>query len=156
MNLKATNNVETNKYELEIEVTSEEFNQAINEVYKKESKKMNIPGFRKGKAPRAFIEKYYGEEVFFEAAVDHLYRPMVMEAVEKSELKVISIGEFKIDEIGKEKGILCKLNVVNQNAFGFLRFCGFLSRSCKIGVQCCKSLDFSHFREIICRKDIDY
>lgn len=112
MNLKATNNVETNKYELEIEVTSEEFNQAINEVYKKESKKMNIPGFRKGKAPRAFIEKYYGEEVFFEAAVDHLYRPMVMEAVEKSELKVISIGEFKIDEIGKEKGILCKLNVV--------------------------------------------
>ena len=112
MNLKATNNVETNKYELEIEVTSEEFNQAINEVYKKESKKMNIPGFRKGKAPRAFIEKYYGDEVFFEAAVDHLYRPMVMEAVEKSELKVISIGEFKIDEIGKEKGILCKLNVV--------------------------------------------
>ena len=73
---------------------------------------MNIPGFRKGKAPRAFIEKYYREEVFFEAAVDHLYRPMVMEAVEKSELKVISIGEFKIDEIGKEKGILCKLNVV--------------------------------------------
>ena len=87
---------------------------SINTVYKRESKKMNIPGFRKGHAPRAFIEKYYGEEVFYEAAIDHLYRPMVMEAVEKSGLQVISIGEFKIDEIGKDKGILCKLNVVTK------------------------------------------
>ena len=72
MNLKATNNVEINKYELEVEVTPEEFNEAINTVYKRESKKMNIPGFRKGHAPRAFVEKYYGEEVFFGAAVGHL------------------------------------------------------------------------------------
>ena len=114
MNVKATNKVETNRYELELEVSAEEFNEAINAVYKRESKKMNIPGFRKGHAPRAFIEKYYGEEVFYEAAVDHLYRPMVMEAVEKSGLQVISIGEFKIDEIGKEKGLLCKLNVVTK------------------------------------------
>lgn len=114
MNVKATNKVETNRYELELEVSPEEFNDAINAVYKRESKKMNIPGFRKGKAPRHFIEKYYGEEVFYEAAIDHLYRPMVMEAVEKSGLQVISIGEFKIDEIGKDKGILCKLNVVTK------------------------------------------
>ena len=60
MNVKATNKVETNRYELELEVSSEEFNEAINTVYKRESKKMNIPGFRKGHAPRAFIEKYYG------------------------------------------------------------------------------------------------
>ena len=114
MNVKATNKVETNRYELELEVSSEEFNEAINTVYKRESKKMNIPGFRKGHVPRAFIEKYYGEEVFYDAAIDHLYRPMVMEAVEKSGLQVISIGEFKIDEIGKDKGILCKLNVVTK------------------------------------------
>ncbi len=114
MNVKATNNLEINRYELELEVSPEEFNDAINAVYKRESKKMNVPGFRKGKAPRAFIEKYYGEEVFFEAAIDHLYRPMVMEAVEKSGLQVISIGEFKIDEISKEKGIQCKLNVVTK------------------------------------------
>lgn len=114
MNVKATNKVETNRYELELEVSPEEFNDAINAVYKRESKKMNIPGFRKGKAPRHFIEKYYGEEVFYEAAIDHLYRPMVMEAVEKSGLQVISIGEFKIDEIGKDKGILCKLNVATK------------------------------------------
>lgn len=114
MNVKATNKVETNRYELELEVSPEEFNNAIDAVYKRESKKMNVPGFRKGHAPRAFIEKYYGEEVFYEAAIDHLYRPMVMEAVEKSGLSVIAIGEFKIDEIGKDKGILCKLNVVTK------------------------------------------
>ncbi|MDE6837449.1 MAG: trigger factor family protein, partial [Acutalibacter sp.] len=77
MNLKSCNNVETNKYELVLEVAPEEFAQAINEVYKRESKRMNVPGFRKGKAPRAFIEKFYGEEVFFQAAVDHLYTPMI-------------------------------------------------------------------------------
>ena len=114
MNVKATNKVETNRYELELEVSPEEFNEAINTVYKRESKKMNVPGFRKGKAPRAFIEKYYGEEVFYEAAIDHLYRPMVLEAVEKSGLQVISIGEFKIDEVGKDKGLQCKLTVVTK------------------------------------------
>ena len=114
MELKSVNNTETNKYELALEVSPEEFNDAINAVYKRESKKMNIPGFRKGHAPRAFIEKYYGEEVFFEAAVDHLYRPMVMEAVEKSELKVISIGDFKVDEIGKENGLKCTVTVVTK------------------------------------------
>ena len=69
MELKSTKNIETNKYELALEVSPEEFNEAINSVYKRESKKMNVPGFRKGHAPRAFLEKYYGEEVFFEAAV---------------------------------------------------------------------------------------
>lgn len=114
MKLKSTNNVETNKYELELEVSPEELNEAINAVYKKESKKMNIPGFRKGHAPRAFIEKYYGEEVFYEAAIDHLYRPMIMEAIDNSGLKVISVGDFKIDEIGKEKGIQCKITVITK------------------------------------------
>ena len=114
MNLKSTNNPEINKYELEVEVTPEEFNDAVNAVYKRESKKMNVPGFRKGHAPRAFIEKYFGEEVFYEAAIDHLYRPLVMDAIEKSGLNVISVGDFKIDEIGKDKGILCKLTVITK------------------------------------------
>lgn len=114
MKLKATNNVEINKYELEIEVTPEELEEAVNAVYKKESKRMNIPGFRKGHAPRAFIEKYYGESVFYEAAVDHLYRQLVLDAIDQSGLKVISVGEFHIDEIGKKTGIQCKLTVVTK------------------------------------------
>ena len=114
MNLKATNNVEINKYELQVEVTPEEFNKTVDAVYKTESKKMNIPGFRKGKAPRAFVEKYYGEQVFYEAAVDRLYRSIVMESIDQSKLEVISVTDFKIDEIGKEKGVACTLTVVTK------------------------------------------
>jgi len=114
MNLKTTNNVEINKYELKVEVTPEEFNKTVDAVYKSESKKLNIPGFRKGKAPRAFVEKYYGEEVFYEAAVDRLYRSIVMESIEQSELKVVSVTDFKVDEIGKDKGVQCTLTVVTK------------------------------------------
>ncbi len=112
MEFAAAKNVETNRYELGVQVTPEELNTAINEVYKRESKKMNIPGFRKGHAPRAFIEKYYGEGVFYEAAIDHLYRPMVLDAIEKSGLQVVSVADFKVDEIGKDTGVKCTLTVV--------------------------------------------
>lgn len=112
MNLKATNKTETNKYELEIEVPAEDFNKAIDEVFKTEGKKITIPGFRRGKAPKAFIEKYYGESVFFEAAVDRLYRPALMDAVEASGLEVISIGQADITEVSKENGVQMKVTVV--------------------------------------------
>ena len=112
MNLKATNKTETNKYELEIEVPAEDFNKAIDEVFKTEGKKITIPGFRRGKAPKAFIEKYYGESVFFEAAVDRLYRPVLMDAVEASGLEVISIGQADITEVSKANGVQMKVTVV--------------------------------------------
>lgn len=112
MNLKATNKTETNKYELEIEISAEDFNKAIDEVFKTEGKKIAIPGFRKGKAPKAFVEKYYGESVFFEGAVDRLYRPALMDAVEASGLEVISIGQADIAEVSKENGVQMKVVVV--------------------------------------------
>ena len=112
MNLKATNKTETNKYELEIEVPAEDFSKAIDEVFKTEGKKITIPGFRRGKAPKAFIEKYYGESVFFEAAVDRLYRPALMDAVEASGLEVISIGQADITEVSKANGVQMKVTVV--------------------------------------------
>ena len=112
MNLKATNKTETNKYELEIEISAEDFNKAIDEVFKTEGKKIAIPGFRKGKAPKAFVEKYYGESVFFEGAVDRLYRPALMDAVEAAGLEVISIGQADITEVSKENGVQMKVVVV--------------------------------------------
>ncbi len=114
MDLKSKNNIETNKFELEIEASAAEFEAAINTVFRKESKTMNVPGFRKGKAPRAVIENLYGKEVFFEAAVDHLYRDMVQEAVEKSELEVVAVTAFNIETISKEDGVLAKLTAVTK------------------------------------------
>ena len=59
MKLISSNKVDTNRYELVIEVEGTVFMNAVNRVYKKEVKNINIPGFRKGKAPRAVIEKMY-------------------------------------------------------------------------------------------------
>ena len=72
MNLKSSNKIETNRYEIEVEVGAEEFEAALAKVFKRESKNIQVPGFRKGKAPRAFIEKRYGQEVFFEDAINEL------------------------------------------------------------------------------------
>ena len=65
MNLKSSNKAETNRYELDIEITPEEFNKAVDKAYNKQKNKMTVPGFRKGKAPKKFIEKYYSENVFY-------------------------------------------------------------------------------------------
>ena len=78
MKLISSNKVETNRYELVIEIDGETFMNAVNSVYKKQVKNINIPGFRKGKAPRSIIEKTYGEGVFYEDALKELlelFRP---------------------------------------------------------------------------------
>lgn len=112
MNLKATNKTETNKYELEVEISAEDLNKALSEVAKTEGKKMSVPGFRKGHAPRSVIEKMYGENVFFEAAVDKLYRPAMQDAIEASGLEVIAVSNADVTSVSRENGIELKLTVV--------------------------------------------
>lgn len=108
MSLKATNNVETNKYELEIEISAEDFETAIEKAYLKARKNIAMPGFRKGKAPRKLIEKEYGEQVFFEDAVNLLYAPVVNGAVEESGLELVTRPEVEVTEISKENGVKLK------------------------------------------------
>ena len=81
MNLKATNKTETNKYELEVEISAEDFNKALSEVAKTEGKKMSVPGFRKGHAPRMVIEAAYGKHVFFEDAVEDMFPDIYKDTV---------------------------------------------------------------------------
>ena len=56
-------NVEKNVVQLEIEVDSEKFDQGLNKAFAKNASKFNIPGFRRGKAPRSMVEKFYGEQM---------------------------------------------------------------------------------------------
>lgn len=114
MSLKATNNVETNKYELEIEISAEDFEAAIEKAYLKARKNIAMPGFRKGKAPRKLIEKEYGEQVFFEDAVNLLYAPVVNGAVEESGLELVTRPEVEVTEIIKENGVKLKATCITK------------------------------------------
>ena len=114
MSLKATNNVETNKYELEIEISAEDFEAAIEKAYLKARKNIAMPGFRKGKAPRKLIEKEYGEQVFFEDAVNLLYAPVVNGAVEESGLELVTRPEVEVTEISKENGVKLKATRITK------------------------------------------
>ncbi len=114
MSLKATNNVETNKYELEIEISADDFEAAIEKAYLKARKNIAMPGFRKGKAPRKLIEKEYGEQVFFEDAVNLLYAPVVNGAVEESGLELVTRPEVEVTEISKENGVKLKATCITK------------------------------------------
>lgn len=112
MSLKETKNVGANRYELEITVDGEKFREAIKAAYQKNAKKINVPGFRKGKAPYAMVEKMYGAEVFFEDALDLIYGEVVEEAIEESGLKVINDKmDFDMVSISKEDGVDFKVTL---------------------------------------------
>ena len=88
MSLKSSNQVAPNRYQLEIELPGDVFEKAVEQVYRRENKKITIPGFRKGKAPRAFVEKVYGSQVFYEDAINALYPSALEEAVKESRRRV--------------------------------------------------------------------
>ena len=112
MSLKETKKISANRYELEIIVEGERFREAIKEAYKQNAKKINIPGFRKGKAPYAMVMKMYGEEAFFEDALNLIYADVVEEAINESGLKVINDKmDFDMVSISKEDGVDFKVSV---------------------------------------------
>ncbi|MBQ4612683.1 MAG: trigger factor [Clostridia bacterium] len=101
MSLKTATKLENNRVELEIEVDAATFEAAVNAAYKKDVKKIAVPGFRKGKAPRALIEKTYGTGVFYETAMNDIYPIALDEAIkasgyeyveDKIDLDVVSVG----------------------------------------------------------------
>ncbi len=109
--LKSTNSVEKNVYELEIAIDGEKFEAAIQKAYLKQRKDIAIKGFRKGKAPRAFIEKLYGEGVFYEDALELVYPEAVSEAIVESKLEVVGTPyDLEVPEISKN-GVVLKLKV---------------------------------------------
>lgn len=113
MSLKANNEVETNVHEFEVAVDAKTFADAVTKVFQKESKKITLPGFRKGKAPRAMIEKFYGKEVFYEEAVRAVYPDAVESAINESGLDVVDVktADMKIETIGDD-GLTFKVKVV--------------------------------------------
>lgn len=111
MSLKSSNKVDTNVWELEVSVDGDTFKDAVTKAYLKQRKNITIPGFRKGKAPRAFIEKYYGEGVFYEDALEAIYPDAVASAIEEAKLEPVDTPyDFEIPEMGNA-GVTMKFKV---------------------------------------------
>ena len=94
--------LEKNMAKLTVEVPAEDVEKAIQGAYQKTKKSINIPGFRKGKAPRQLIEKMYGKEVFYSDAVDAMLPKAYSDAVEECGEEIVSYP--KIDVVQIESG----------------------------------------------------
>ena len=108
---ECTKKEEANSYELTVSVDGETFEKAINAVYKKQVKKINVQGFRKGKAPRRIIEKMYGAEVFYDDAMQDCYPDALYEAAKEADIKIVAVESLEALEAGKE-GFTFKASVV--------------------------------------------
>lgn len=95
--------LEKNMAKLTVEVSAEDFKAAIKKAFNKNKNRFAIPGFRKGKAPQAMIEKMYGEGVFYEAAADEAINASYAEAMKESGLDIVSRPEVTIEKIGKDE-----------------------------------------------------
>ena len=101
--LKSANKTETNIYTLEVSVSGEDFNKAILQAYNKQKNKIQLPGFRKGKAPLKMIEKFYGEGVFFEDALDIVYPGVVSDAIKEAGIEPVAAPhDLDVTKIGKD------------------------------------------------------
>ena len=101
--LKSANKTETNIYTLEVSVSGEDFNKAILQAYNKQKNKIPLPGFRKGKAPLKMIEKFYGEGVFYEDALDIVYPGVVGDAIKEAGIEPVAAPhDLDVTKIGKD------------------------------------------------------
>lgn len=102
---------EKNIVELEIEVDSEVFEEGLKKAFKKNAKRFNVPGFRKGKAPRNIIETYYGPEVFYEDALNEVFPEAYEEAVQETDIFPVDRPELDIKQIGKGQNLIFTASV---------------------------------------------
>lgn len=110
MTVKSCEKLEKSRVALTIETSAEEFEAAVNKAYLKMRGKINVPGFRVGKAPRKIIEKMYGAEVFYEEAVNILLPDAYEDAVKEKELNVVGYPEVELESCTKD-GVVFKCTV---------------------------------------------
>ena len=110
MTVKSCEKLEKSRVALTIETSAEEFEAAVNKAYLKMRGKINVPGFRVGKAPRKIIEKMYGAEVFYEEAVNIILPDAYEAAVKEQELDVVGYPEVELESCTKD-GVVVKCTV---------------------------------------------
>ncbi len=114
MGLVSTNKIDATKYELIINVDAEGFEKALQQAYLKARKHININGFRKGKAPRKMIEQLYGDNVFFEDAVNLLVNTDVAPIVEETDYELIASPDIEVTSVNKTDGVEFKVTITTK------------------------------------------
>ena len=104
--------LEGNKAKLEINVPADKFEEGMAKAYQKLKGKFNIPGFRKGKAPRKMVENFYGPQVFYEDALDEIVPQAYLDAVKEHELDVVSRPEYDVLSIDQKDGVVVTATVI--------------------------------------------
>lgn len=99
-------NIEKNVVQLEIEVDAAKFEEGMNKSYLKNVKRFNIPGFRKGKAPRKIVERYYGEQVLYEDAINIVCSEAYDQAIEENDIHPVDKPEIDIKQIGNGQNLI--------------------------------------------------
>ena len=101
-----------NQVKIDFHVEAEKFDEALQKAYLKMRGRINVPGFRRGKAPRKLIEKMYGENVFYEEAIDLIFPDAYSEAVDGEKLKVVDQPVMeKLDQVGQGKELIFSVKV---------------------------------------------
>ncbi len=109
MEIISNNKTGVNTVEAEIKVNAADFETALQATYLKRRKNITLPGFRKGKATRKMIEAQYGENVFFEDAVNSIYQQTVADAIDELKLEVVDVPETEVTSVSKEDGVSFKV-----------------------------------------------
>lgn len=105
-------NREGNNAKLKLTIKREDFDKYINNAFEKNKGKINIPGFRKGKVPKAMVEKYYGEGFFYEDAINAAFSKEFYDEMEKIDLVPVATPTIDIEEIEKGKDVVIGVEVV--------------------------------------------
>jgi len=102
MNIKSNEKKENSAFELVIEVGAAEFQAAIDKVYNRQKNRINVPGFRKGKAPRKIVEKMYGAEIFFEDAISLAYPDAYEAALKEADIKPVAYPQLEVLDVSAD------------------------------------------------------
>lgn len=108
MEIISNNKTAVNTVEVEFKNSAEEFEAEVQAAFLKKRKNITVPGFRKGKATRKMIETHYGEGIFYDDAVNAIYRRTVDDVIKELSLEVVDIPKIEVTSVGREEGVTFK------------------------------------------------